>query len=533
MIASSRLVVGALVLLIAATDPSDLGFQNEWDDLAASVYFLIGAILTAVAWRSWWFDFQFSKQGLFLDGTIYLALLVFMPSHVSGYLAVTLALAAHLVIGSALRYGWKVAVGVGLGILAMWSVDQYFESSSLGSIDLGMALRRMAFLFATCLISLWATMMTSAGTVPRLRLGESLELHYVIGESFDFARTALGAQSAILCWILPDASVPLVQRSGSTADLPEFLPKDIPFTPSEANSPALIFDLLRGRALSCSDHGIEVSERLLASLKPMLTRLGVVEGLAIPIVAVDRQGWLLVSGFAPLTWSHLPLARGIGLEVSHAITSKIASQVGRENDEMRVRQELANDLHDSVVQSLAGAKFMMTALGSMVSPSDPIAAELQRLRDAFDHEHQHLRWLINRLRYASSNELRANNLISSIKAFLGQLSRQWNVKTTFNAEPTEVLVGNDVVEEIEHVVREAIANAVRHGGADSITVDCRQSQGSVVLGIIDNGRGFGSGPISAPKTIATRVAHLQGKLAIESKVGLTRLDVVFPIGAAH
>ncbi len=234
-----------------------------------------------------------------------------------------------------------------------------------------------------------------------------------------------------------------------------------------------------------------------------------------------------------MTWSHLPLARLIGLEVSHAITSKVASLVVRDNDEMRVRQELADDLHDSVVQSLAGAKFMMTALGSMVSPIDPIAAELQRLREAFDHEHQHLRWLINRLRYANSNELRANNLISSIKAFLDQLSQQWQVKTTFNPEPTEVLVGNDVVEEIEHVVREAVSNAVRHGAADSITVDCTQSQGSVALGIVDNGSGFSSALISAPKTIKARVEKLNGKLAIESKVGFTRLEIVFPIGAVH
>lgn len=85
--------------------------------------------------------------------------------------------------------------------------------------------------------------------------------------------------------------------------------------------------------------------------------------------------------------------------------------------------------------------------------------------------------------------------------------------------------------EFEQVLREAVANAVRHGDARRIEVQLRRREGEIMLEIVDDGQGFPTRPRPLqPRSIATRVADLGGRLDIESQPGRTALRIVLPAG---
>jgi len=97
--------------------------------------------------------------------------------------------------------------------------------------------------------------------------------------------------------------------------------------------------------------------------------------------------------------------------------------------------------------------------------------------------------------------------------------------------------------EIYHVVREALVNAVRHGGATQVRVTLAGAQGrQVAISVADNGRGFpfkgryGADVLAAmnegPRNLRERVAACDGTLVIESSPAGARLDIVLPaVGA--
>jgi signal transduction histidine kinase len=84
--------------------------------------------------------------------------------------------------------------------------------------------------------------------------------------------------------------------------------------------------------------------------------------------------------------------------------------------------------------------------------------------------------------------------------------------------------------ECQHLVREAVANAVRHGQAGTITLDLASAGGALRLAITDDGQGFaGPPPHPLPATLATRAAALGGALALETGSGQTRLVFTLPL----
>jgi signal transduction histidine kinase len=86
------------------------------------------------------------------------------------------------------------------------------------------------------------------------------------------------------------------------------------------------------------------------------------------------------------------------------------------------------------------------------------------------------------------------------------------------------------------VTQEALANAVRHAGADLVAVRLRTDDDQVVLEITDDGRGFDVAARQADgaglglRTIRDRVAEHDGRLAIDSAPGTgTVVRASFPV----
>jgi signal transduction histidine kinase len=89
--------------------------------------------------------------------------------------------------------------------------------------------------------------------------------------------------------------------------------------------------------------------------------------------------------------------------------------------------------------------------------------------------------------------------------------------------------------ELVQVLREALANAVRHARPTQVTIAGRVEGGRLVLSVADDGVGFDTSAGSSEehhglRNMANRARLLDGHLAIESAPGQgTTITVVVPL----
>ena len=114
---------------------------------------------------------------------------------------------------------------------------------------------------------------------------------------------------------------------------------------------------------------------------------------------------------------------------------------------------------------------------------------------------------------------------------LSGLEQQWPITARLNYSGPELQVPTAFVYEIQQLVRESVANAVRHGAAQTITVNFERSGDQLLLDIGDDGTGLDqSVGANLPKSLAERVETLAGNLAVSSQWGDTHILITVPLG---
>lgn len=149
------------------------------------------------------------------------------------------------------------------------------------------------------------------------------------------------------------------------------------------------------------------------------------------------------------------------------------------------RERIARDLHDAVIQDLFGVGLSLQALALRLG-DNPAAGKLTEAVDRLDDSIRSLRGFVFELQVSDAEQ----GLQDRLAHFLERLPRSDHVAV-------EVSLGEDldgltlpVVREMEHIIHEAVSNAVRHSGASRIAVRVARTAGGLVAEIEDDGRGF-------------------------------------------
>jgi signal transduction histidine kinase len=123
---------------------------------------------------------------------------------------------------------------------------------------------------------------------------------------------------------------------------------------------------------------------------------------------------------------------------------------------------------------------------------------------------------------------------------------EWQGREVSRRSEIEVLVESESVPEdlpdeykiyIYRLVQEALNNAVRHSGARNAKVVVERLEKSIVVRVIDDGRGFDPGRSRGMGILGMeeRVKHLGGTLRVESQMGkgtAVTADLPIPAGVA-
>jgi signal transduction histidine kinase len=212
--------------------------------------------------------------------------------------------------------------------------------------------------------------------------------------------------------------------------------------------------------------------------------------------------------------------------------------------EERVR--VARDLHDSILQSQAGAALQLLAARRLLE-RDPVAGK-ERLADVQDHlEHGELemRAFIRDLRPTRrvTPEVAPAGLRERLQQQVRRIEQQWNLSVSLATDEAVDQMNARVAAEVYRLVHEGLVNAARHADASAIRVHLSIADARVHLSIADNGKGFpftGTYDLAwlekmdeGPVTLRERVVALQGNLTLtSSKQTGTELLITVPLMTA-
>ena len=152
------------------------------------------------------------------------------------------------------------------------------------------------------------------------------------------------------------------------------------------------------------------------------------------------------------------------------------------------RARIARDLHDGVVQNLAGVSYSLSAARGQLN-GDPGHAEVDRaLEEGARETRRSVRELRSLLVDLYPPDLHRSGLRAAI-ADLTAPAQERGMAVRLKVAP-EVSPGMDTERLFFRVAQEALRNVVRHSEAATVDVEVRQDRGRASLTVTDDGRGF-------------------------------------------
>ncbi len=182
------------------------------------------------------------------------------------------------------------------------------------------------------------------------------------------------------------------------------------------------------------------------------------------------------------------------------------------------RRRIARDLHDVVLQDLAGV-LQSLRLTYLRSKGSELGLDLEEELEALGRATLGLRSAVHDLR--GEKERPFVKSVESLVELNRRLAPDCNIGLVVEEGFPNGLPRGEVGGELLRVIREALTNARHHSGAKSVAVTLKVEGSDLVAKISDDGQGFAleGTPGVGLSSMQERAAIVDGRLEIESEVG--------------
>ncbi|WP_447903265.1 ATP-binding protein [Pseudomonas serbica] len=238
---------------------------------------------------------------------------------------------------------------------------------------------------------------------------------------------------------------------------------------------------------------------------------------AVPNGDQPGSGWLLLDTprAAGSSWRQLLEEAAQAVDVSVRLLCHSREQQRRQATFRH--GALARELHDSVAQQLGYLSFQASLLQSQLGVPAQAAEVLQELRGGLSQLQRQVRELITSARLTMDGRSLRQALADSVAEF----SRRCIIVFELDNRLADDALGAETELQVLQIIREALANAVRHSHARHVRIELRQDQhGDVSVSVEDDG--IGLSPASGEDNhfglaiIRERAASIGARLAIEA-----------------
>ena len=205
------------------------------------------------------------------------------------------------------------------------------------------------------------------------------------------------------------------------------------------------------------------------------------------------------------------------------------------------RRRIARDLHDGVVQNLAGMAFALSAeLSQLKAQTDGDAGQsdlLKLLDDSADETRRAMKDLRTLIIQLSPPTLRREGLQAALLEVLREIKKK-GTKTKLDLPP-DLRLREDRAALIFRVAQEILRNVAAHAEAKNVVVELVTEEGAAILSIQDDGKGFSEDEAARRRAeghlgttaIVELAEEAGGTLTVDSEPGRGTLVVLtLPIG---
>ena len=245
------------------------------------------------------------------------------------------------------------------------------------------------------------------------------------------------------------------------------------------------------------------------------------------VSAASRQ---LLSAFAPVLIGGVLLLQLVNLPLALRLTRRVRAARRKEHELLqravaasdRERRRLATDLHNGVVQDLAGMSMSLAAAARTANGRGE-GATAERLNAVAAESRRTTRVLRHVLVDIYPPNLQRAGLASALQDLLETVRRR---EIAVDADlPADLDVADDDAALVFRVIQEALRNVVSHAAASRVELRIELDDDELLVHVADDGRGFD--PLGEPSPdghvglamMRDLVADAGGELAVASAPG--------------
>lgn len=456
-------MLGILFLIVVSLERS-APRESEGTYALLLLYVGLAIAVTALTWRNWWLDARLSVPIHALDMAVFTFIVFSTDSSTTPFfLFFVLPL-----LSAAIRWGWRETALTATTLIVLFMCAGWLGAGA-GGFELERFVRRSGHLLILSLLLIWFGMHQGVGghflgfqdvegdlDKPESPLTRALRLAMNVTKARRGALLVAPAGEEAcegVCSVAGEHSTVNLQRPAFRNGAPS----------------VFLFDVRAGRLVTRTPKGHFQFDSAAGSIDlEAALPLGLDEGLAIAVRTGTCQGWLILSDVADLSVDFIDLGRELGRAAGSIIERQALVEAIENGAAARTRLSLARDVHDSIVQFLAGAAFRVEAIKRAATSGAVINAELEELKRLLVEEQAEIRVFLLALR--SERELDLADAVAELRALAERLSQQWSVDCHVVTDSDEGSIPIRLQLDLQQMLREAVANAVRHGHADRVEV---------------------------------------------------------------
>jgi signal transduction histidine kinase len=495
--------------------------------LTIAYAFFAAAVLVA-CWNDWWREAKLAGAAHAVDIVLFTLLVLLTDGYSSPYFSFFM----FLLLSAAIRWGWRATALTAALVAILYLGASLAALDKSAPVDPEHFLIRAGNLLILSLIVIWFGIQwrprfsaRAQGLLdPRAMSGEPIEA------SLAAAMAAVRARAGAFAWRKPDRDT-LQAAVAHGAEVKKGTVHRPVLLAAHADTPFL-YDIEKDRCLwRDSKRSLRVCRAHEAISADAVTSLDLTGGLAVRVRSGAGEGVLFLQNVPGLSTDHLDLGAQIGGELAAAMEQRALVRAAEESSAARTRLALARDLHDSVVQFLAGAAFRLEAVRRAEAAGATVGPEVEELKKLMLEEQGELRSFVSALR--SGSRVALDDLAKDLDTLVARLSKQWAIDCAFSSEPGSAMIPTRIHLDAQQLVREAVANAVRHAGARSVRIRLAAANDELLLDFINDGSAYPRSKDGGrmPRSMTERVQEAGGALELSRGMGMTKVSIALPIGA--
>lgn len=234
----------------------------------------------------------------------------------------------------------------------------------------------------------------------------------------------------------------------------------------------------------------------------------------------------------PPVWRRWWFLMGIALLIASIAAYIIRMRRMKREAELRLRNQIAKDLHDDIGSTLSGIKIFSVIASGMSGENHELSTLLQQIRDKSDLMMQSMSDIVWSINPAHDS---LHDMMIRLKQYMAEVLESQDVEVHFSAPADIKALKIDLGhrKELYLAFKEIINNAAKYSACRNFYFDISKQKGEIFIAIRDDGKGMDEQNIhygNGLKNIESRIRQIGGKISRDSAPGAgVKYEIRIPV----